>query len=123
VLTSGQSSVADGRWEIHGGPEQFTIHYGRETLDSRLRLELFPAEARWVVQGDWWYRGEYRLAPLEHGCELTYRVYDATGNAAWLMSLFHFFNKHHAKVKRDFEKLVQAIQQHIGCPQGDPLSR
>jgi len=114
VLRWGQSTVASGQWDIRGGPEQFTIRYGPKTLDSRLRLELHQAEARWIVQGNWWYRGECELAPLERGCELTYRVYDATGNPAWLMSLFHRFNHHRAKVKRDFDRLVQAVYQHIG---------
>lgn len=36
-----------------------------------------------VVEGDWWYRGEYRVLPEESGALVTYEILSRAGFARW----------------------------------------
>lgn len=36
-----------------------------------------------VVQGDWWYRGEYRVVPAAHGSRVTLTIVNVAQQAHW----------------------------------------
>lgn len=43
-----------------------------------------PVTRRIVQQGDWWYRGEYRVLPDAAGSRIEYEIVNVAPNAHWL---------------------------------------
>ena len=43
-----------------------------------------PVTRRIVQQGEWWYRGEYRVLPDDAGSRIEYEIVNVAPNAHWL---------------------------------------
>jgi len=63
-----------------------------------------------VVQGDWWYRAEYRLAPEDAGTRVTLRVFNAATRARWAVPLVNrFFVGFRSQVRDGFAATLRSL--------------
>ena len=77
---------------------------------QRLRASL-PAgwaetgDGIFFLQGGWWYRGEYALAPDPHGTRVTHRVFNVAEASRWAVPLANrFFIGFEKQTRAQFEQ-------------------
>ena len=91
----------------------------RTTLGShhegRIHLEVDSQEHCIAIQGEWWYRGVYRLAPYTGGCQLVYEVYNvAPGMSRWAAQLVQ--GPQHARTMRaHLQSILRALGDQLAC--------
>ncbi len=70
-----------------------------------------PAAFLIITQGDWWYRGEYRLVPDETGSNLEYTILNVAQRARILS---HIAARHVlAAAPTGFETLVRGLRREL----------
>lgn len=63
-----------------------------------------------VLQGGWWYRGEYALERRGQGTQVTHRVYNIASRGRWAVPLANrFFIGFAAKTREGFAELLRTI--------------
>ncbi|GAA3143904.1 hypothetical protein [Nonomuraea roseoviolacea] len=108
----------------------------REALRKTLLPELMPDGDRFTVedfpghrstveitdrmialQGGWWYRGEWTLAPVAEGTRLTHRVYNVATSLRWGVPLANRFFLGYDRTTRDsFAAGLTRLGADLGCP-------
>lgn len=70
-----------------------------------------------IVQGGWWYRGEYEYVPLSSTrTRVTHRVYNVATRLRWGVPLANrLFIGLHASTKHAFAGLLERMANDIGC--------
>jgi hypothetical protein len=71
-------------------------------------LKVDQAEGRVGVQGGWWYRGEYQLAPQGSGTRVTLRAYNVATRGRWAVPLAN-------KLFAGFAQQTQARLDELLC--------
>jgi hypothetical protein len=63
-----------------------------------------------IVQGGWWYRGEYTVYPDPAGSRIIYRVYNVARPARWAVPLVdRFFIGFRHRAQKEFTALIDQI--------------
>ncbi|WP_194117756.1 hypothetical protein [Streptomyces hoynatensis] len=63
-----------------------------------------------VLQGGWWYRGEYEVEPDGEGTRVTHRVYNVAARGRWAVPLANRFFVGYADATRArFAELLKGI--------------
>jgi hypothetical protein len=91
---------------IQQNEDKFTILYRQ---DSKIFVCLDKRNNAVSIDGEWWYRGYYKLEQTESGAQLTYEVHNIAPNLRWLIPLFMWNKKTRASSKENFNTLVQLI--------------
>lgn len=83
--------------------------------ESREHIRVDKADHKLTIQGEWWYRGVYSVAPHKRGSLLTYSVYNiAPGIGHWAAQLVQ--GPQHARgMKREVTKLIENIGTQLAC--------
>ncbi|MEU5427815.1 hypothetical protein AB0H73_19740 [Streptomyces olivoreticuli] len=80
--------------------------------DGHTRFAVYPDAFTAVMQGDWWYRGEYRVTATPKGAQVSYTVVNVareqheTGNVISRSSV--------AAAPDGFARLLDAIEVSLG---------
>ena len=68
-------------------------------------------EGQVIVQGGWWYRGEYRLEAHGNGTRVTLTVYNIASRARWAVPLANkLFIGFSRTTKQGLDSLLQEIE-------------
>jgi len=71
---------------LRGGPTRFGV-VPRGLSAPTMFIEVDRPRRTLIVEGRWWFRGVYSLAPHPNGTLVVYRVYDIACTARWLVAL------------------------------------
>lgn len=105
-----------GRFSRHatlrGGPRNFTIHYGH---DPGGVVEVDPVGGRFVFQGGYKFRAEYRFTPHSKGTLLTYTAVNVApeGHQSRLAVRFQFWLA--GRLKIGLRGGLRRIGKCLGC--------
>jgi hypothetical protein len=79
------------------------------------RLEIDELHRAYALEGGWWYRGEYAVAPSGDGTStVTLRVYDVAKRLKWGVGLANRgFVGFAARTRRDFEWLLAGVASDL----------
>lgn len=84
-----------------------------EVEGSAVTVDVDPAGLRAGVQGRWWYRGEWDIAPARSGSQLTYRILDVAGQGRWAVRFVARTPVRAAPA--EFGALLDALGRELGC--------
>lgn len=74
------------------------------------RVEMAGERGLVAVQGGWWYRGEYEVAPAGGGTRLTHRVRNVARSGRWAVPLANrLFLGYRARTRRGLAALVAEL--------------
>jgi hypothetical protein len=74
-------------------------------------LKVDQAEGRVGVQGGWWYRGEYQLAPQGSGTRVTLRAYNVATRGRWAVPLANkLFAGFAQQTQARLDELLRALE-------------
>ncbi|WP_067819349.1 hypothetical protein [Actinomadura kijaniata] len=78
--------------------------------DGYLRVE--ERDDLVAVQGGWWYRGEYHLAPEGDGTRITHRVLNVATRGRWAVPLANrFFVGFRERTREGFAGTLRALSR------------
>ncbi|MFO7250169.1 MAG: hypothetical protein DIU60_005380 [Actinomycetes bacterium] len=69
-----------------------------------------------AVQGDWWYRGEWTVAPHPEGALLVHRVYNVARRLRWGVPVANrFFIGFRRATRASFADGLRRLAAELGC--------
>jgi hypothetical protein len=83
----------------------------RPTAEAHSRYTADPAAFLIITQGDWWYRGEYRLVPDETGTNLEHVIVNVAQRARALSAITARRVLAHAPA--EFDALVRQLRLEL----------
>ncbi len=92
-----------------------TVQAPPETVRQRLQASLPPPWAEssggvFFVQGGWWYRGEFELAPHAQGTQVTHRVFNVAKVGRWAVPLANrFFIGFEKQTRAQFDRMRSTL--------------
>ncbi|MGW5263033.1 hypothetical protein ACWEQG_18825 [Microbispora sp. NPDC004025] len=103
--------LAEHGGTLTGGPDRFVL----AAPGHAMTVEVGPD--RLDVQGGWWYRGEYRLAPDPAGTLLVHQVRNVAERLRWGVPLANgFFRRFGARTRDGFAVLLDRVGAELDCP-------
>jgi hypothetical protein len=87
-----------------------TRHLGAEVSAASLSL-VDPKGRLIVVQGNWWYRGEWRVSRDPAGSDIEYEIFNAAQRAHWAGGLTG--RRALKDAPRLFSELVEAVRSDV----------
>ncbi|MEU6426297.1 hypothetical protein ABZ860_10365 [Microbispora sp. NPDC046973] len=103
--------LAEHGGTLTGGPDRFVLAAPGYTMTVEVGQDLL------AVQGGWWYRGEYRLAPDPAGTLLVYQVRNVAERLRWGVPLANgFFRRLRPRTPDGFAVLLDRVGAELGCP-------
>jgi hypothetical protein len=95
---------------LSGGPRVFTAHMTAHSMTVEVD------ESTLGLQGGWWYRGEYTVAPHPQGTLLSHRVLNVAQRMRWGVPAANRFFIGREKGQRDgLTTLLGRIGDELGC--------
>ena len=114
VVLAGHAQ-GDGQVVVEGGPTQFAVRTRGPGSPVVITLSVGEQD-RVVMQGGWWWRGNYLLADHPEGTVLTYQVHNLGSGIAGQMVPFTVGRRHRRQADQTFTTALHALGERLDRP-------
>jgi hypothetical protein len=119
MLSPKQRSELDQKSSLHSfrqedNPDVFKTSVGKHN-EGRIYLEVEQKQYRIVIQGEWWYRGEYIIKSHTRGTLLLYQVSNIAPGASWWLAQLVQGPQHARSMAEYLQTLLHTLANQLGC--------
>lgn len=101
-----------GAANLHGGPHEFTVHYGTHPGGT---VEVDPDDGRFAFQGGYKFRAEYHFTPHPKGTLLTYTAINVAPPEHQNRTTVRLQFRLGAALKAGLRGSLKRIGRELGC--------